>query len=284
LDSIPQREDLQVIVMDDNSETEMLDIADFPGITRPNTEVIFLKGDKGKGPGYARNEGLSRVKGKWILFSDADDYFNDSLNDALDQYRDREEEIIFFKCSKQDELGEVTDNYALINDAIENARKSGNTDSIVYNVPCPWGKFIKRDFLFENRIKFQEITCGDDILFSIRMAIKLKSFTLSDYHLYCVVDRPGSLTRNNHWQCFYSYVQACCEAYRILKSVQKEKLAAGWISAWWGFLWSENRIAALSLVPQILVTLGIKDATPCLKKGFKQGAWDWRANTHNYHE
>jgi hypothetical protein len=42
----------------------------------------------------------------------------------LDQYRDREEEIIFFKCSKQDELGEVTDNYALINDAIENARKS----------------------------------------------------------------------------------------------------------------------------------------------------------------
>lgn len=278
LDSIPQRDDLQVIVVDDNSDMEIVDFSCFPGFTRPNTEVMFSKGDKGKGPGYARNAGLSRAKGRWIIFSDADDYFNDCFNDALDQYRDKEEEIIFFKCSKQDESGKITNNYPLINDAIENARNSGNTDSIVYNVPCPWAKFIKQDFLHQNGIKFQEITCGDDILFSIRMAIKLKSFTLSDYHLYCVVDRPGSLTRDNKWQCFSSYVRACCGAYRLLKAVQKEKLAAGWISVWWGFLWAENQVAALSLVPRIFWVLGIEKASRCLKKGLKQGDWNWKNN------
>lgn len=276
LDSIPQRDDLQVIVVDDDSDAGFVDFSGFPGLKRPDTEVIFLKGDNGKGPGHARNTGLSSAKGKWIIFSDADDYFNESFNVALNQYRDNEEEIIFFKCSKQDETGKITDNYPLINDALEQARKSGNSDSIVYNVPCPWAKFIRRDFLYQNGIKFQEITCGDDILFSIRMALRLNSFTLSDYHLYCVVDRPGSLTRDNKWQCFSSYVRACCGAYRLLKAVQKEKLAAGWISVWWGFLWAENRIAALSLVPKISWTIGIKNTTRCLKNGLKQGNWDWR--------
>lgn len=278
LDSIPQREDLQIIIVDDNSDAEVVDFSHFPGLKRQNTEIVFSKGDKGKGPGYARNVGMAKSKGKWIIFSDADDYFNDCFDEVLNQYRDAEEEIVFFKCSTQNESGEITDNYQLINDAIDSAKQSGNSDAIVYGVPCSWAKFIKRNFLQQNGISYQEITGGDDILFSIRMALKLRSFSFSEYHLYCVVERTGSLTRNNNWRSFYSYVLACCEAYGLLKTVSKENLAVGWVSAWWGFLWAENVLVALSLVPNIYWTMGIGTATRCLKKGIKQGAWNWRNN------
>ncbi len=277
LNSITQRDDLQVIVVDDNSDKEKVDFEIFPGLTRANTEIIFTKGDKGKGPGYARNVGISKAQGKWIIFADSDDYFNESFDTALEKYKDAKEEIIFFKCTLQKENGEILD-YALVNDAIDDAKQNGNTDAIVYGVPAPWAKFIKRDFLQKHTIRYQEITGGDDILFSIRMAIKLKSFALSEQKLYCVVERQGSLTRNNQWQSFYSYVLACCDAYKLLKTVNKEKLAIKWTISWWGFLWAENRIRAMSLVPRIYQTMGIKTATRSLKKGIKRGAWNWRKN------
>src|SRR5690554_1026331 len=79
LQSIPIREDIQVIVVDDNSDPDKVNFLEFPGLNRKNTEVYFTK--EGKGAGYARNVGLTKAKGKWLIFSDADDYFNECFND-----------------------------------------------------------------------------------------------------------------------------------------------------------------------------------------------------------
>ena len=39
LDSIPFRDDLEVIIVDDNSDPEVVDFDNFPGKERPNTIV-----------------------------------------------------------------------------------------------------------------------------------------------------------------------------------------------------------------------------------------------------
>ena len=275
LDSIPQRNDLQVIIVDDNSDKSAVDFDAFPGLNRENTEIVFSKGKKGKGPGFARNVGLAKAKGEWIIFSDADDYFTTSFNDLLEQYKQAQEEIIFFKCSRQNENEAVYD-YALINDAIDTAIKTGNSDNIVYGIPCPWGKFIKRDFIEKNKICYQEITGGDDILFSVQMAVKLKDYAFSEERIYCVVDRQGSLTRNTQWKGFYSYSKACCDAYVLMLPVGRKEMAVIWLSSWWGFLWAENKWIAISLVPYIIRKLKIADAVQAIRKGIKRGAWNWR--------
>ena len=275
LDSIPVRDDLHIVIVDDNSDAHIVDFNNFPGSKRTNTEIVFSKGKHGKGPGYARNLGMSKAKGKWIIFSDSDDYFTNSFPALLDTYANSNKEIIFFKCLRHNEHNTI-DDYPLINNAIDMAIETGHADSISYGVPCPWGKFIKRDFLQNNQIKYQEITGGDDILFSIRMAIKLKSYAISEERLYCVVDRPGSLTRNNKWRSFYSYSKACLESYKLLKPVAKEKLAKDWLASWWGFLWAENKYRALSLIPAVYNTMGIKNASYSLRKGIKRGSWNWR--------
>lgn len=62
LDSIPLREDTEVIVVDDHSDSSVVDFEHFPGIDRNNTKCIFL--DESHGAGYARNIGIDNAKGK----------------------------------------------------------------------------------------------------------------------------------------------------------------------------------------------------------------------------
>ena len=43
LDSIPIRDDTQVIVVDDDSNSELVDFSNFPGVDQPNVEIVYLK-------------------------------------------------------------------------------------------------------------------------------------------------------------------------------------------------------------------------------------------------
>lgn len=275
LDSIPYRDDVQVIIVDDNSDCTKVDFNNFPGIGRGNTEVIFSNGENGKGPGYARNIGLDHAKGRWIIFCDSDDYLLSEVNAAMDEFVNCEADVVFFKCQKQNLEG-VRSDYMAVNDLIDASAIGDDADAISYGFPCPWGKFIKREFLLKNNIRFQQITGGDDILFSVRIAISLKQYSLSELRLYCVVDRPGSLTRNNQWKGFRSYTLACCEAYRLMKPLGKGDLAFSWAVAWWGFLWAESKFKAIGLLPHVSNTMGFNKALRCLKKATKVGVWNWK--------
>ena len=94
LNSIPRSEDIQIIVVDDNSDPDKVDFEHFPGVGEPCVEVYFTK--EGKGAGYARNVVLKHAKGKWLLFADADDLFSYKLNSILNLYVDKDVDVIFF--------------------------------------------------------------------------------------------------------------------------------------------------------------------------------------------
>ena len=65
LNSIPIRKDIQIIVVDDNSNPDIVDFNTFPGLNDSFVEVYLTK--EGKGAGYARNIGLQHAKGKWLF-------------------------------------------------------------------------------------------------------------------------------------------------------------------------------------------------------------------------
>ena len=73
LDSIPLREDVEIIVIDDNSSPRKVDFGHFPKWNGEHFHVFLTK--EGKGPGYARNVGLDHAQGRWVVFADADDFF-----------------------------------------------------------------------------------------------------------------------------------------------------------------------------------------------------------------
>ena len=72
--SIPMRDDLEIIVVDDYSDSNFVDFVNFPGKDRKNFLLLLNEGEKGAG--HARNFALPYAKGKWVLFADSDDYYN----------------------------------------------------------------------------------------------------------------------------------------------------------------------------------------------------------------
>lgn len=274
LASIPERNDVEIIIVDDHSNPDIVDFKSFPGLGRKNTKCIFSDGKSGKGPGYARNVGVDNSNGKWVVFADSDDYFLSGFDSLLDSYKNEQADVVFFKTKKQNIEGIVSD-YKMYNDLIDESIKNKDCCSIAYEFPCPWGKFIKRDFLLRNNIRFQQITGGDDILFSTLIAKHIEHYCLADAFLYCVVDCPGSLTRNNKWQGFYSYTKSCCQVYPILTNANRNKLAYDWIAAWWGRLWFVNKFKAIELFPKVANVMGFTKSLHCFKKAMKIGRWDW---------
>ena len=74
LDSIPRRDGIQVIVVDDASDPGVVDFSAYPGLEDPQVEVVFTK--EARGAGYARNAGLARAAGRWTLFLDCSQQYD----------------------------------------------------------------------------------------------------------------------------------------------------------------------------------------------------------------
>ena len=72
IESIPVYDDIEIIVIDDHSDLSESIWEQFRGKYK-YVELILT--NEGKGAGYARNVGLGRARGEWLVFADADDYF-----------------------------------------------------------------------------------------------------------------------------------------------------------------------------------------------------------------
>lgn len=193
LDSIPLRDDLEVIVVDDNSDPKMVDFEHFPGLNVPNTQVVFTK--DGKGAGFARNIGLEKATGKWLLFSDSDDTFEtENLNRMLNKYSDSKADIIFFNANRVDEFtGEVLSQHLSKEKFAKDAKHY--SDFLRYCSNVPWAKMIRREFIENNSIKFSEVPAANDLFFSAVSGYYAKEVLIDFTVIYdWKVRKSGSIT------------------------------------------------------------------------------------------
>lgn len=193
LDSIPHREDVQIIVVDDNSDSSKVDFTHFPGVGESNTEVHFTK--EGKGAGYARNVGLKYVKGKWLLFVDADDFLADDFLRKVDAYANSDNDIVYFRLADESDFASIPENLHNIIDLRRgndyNAALKRNIDYIRLSHNIPVGKMIRFDCVKRNNIAFDEISCANDIMFFTKLAFCLEKIDVSSECIYCVSKPTG---------------------------------------------------------------------------------------------
>ena len=216
IDSIPPREDVEIIIVDDNSDPKIVNFDNFPGEKRNNTHIILTH--EGKGAGYARNIGLKHATGKWIIFADADDHFTENLSQMLDKHLTSAADVIYFKPTSTSHLGG-----GIESERVKIYRELFNGDErfLRYAYITPWGKFIKREYIKNNGFLFDEIRWGNDAYFMTQVGITTDKIEITDDCIYAVEEREGSLTREkkNNRKETISRILTDIKAYKYAETI-----------------------------------------------------------------
>ncbi len=199
INSIPVRNDLEIIVVDDCSDANAID--QLRSIERHNLTLVLNQ--ECHGAGYARNCALPLTKGEWVLFADSDDYFNSGFNDFLNEYTDSDADIIYFNANSVD-----TDTYKPSNrvdhlhEFIEEYHKDKNKGELImrYLFTEPWCKMVKREIIESHHIKFEETSIRNDVKYSYLVGHYAAKIIVDDRQLYCVTTRQNSVSRGKGHQ------------------------------------------------------------------------------------
>lgn len=128
LESIPKRKDIEIICINDGSTDKTLDLLkNYKEFMYKDIEILNYK--KNKGVSYARNMGIDKAKGEYLLMLDSDDYINSEIfNKIVDNYLNGEYDMVFY---------DMINNFNYRFESTQNNYQSkyGNF------------KFIKREFL-----------------------------------------------------------------------------------------------------------------------------------------
>lgn len=190
LNTIPEDDCIQVVVVDDNSNPSLKPLS-----FRKNVEVILLDANQSKGAGKARNVGIERAVGKWLLFADSDDFFVENFLFTLNRYKDSESEVIIFKADSVDSESLTPSNRNIgLNRKIDECINGRITPlEMSLSVQQPWCRMINKEFIFKNNILFDEVIASNDTMFTTKLSCMATSIAVSSDVIYVVTFRTGSL-------------------------------------------------------------------------------------------
>lgn len=217
VDSIPQREDIEIIVVDDNSDDDKK-----ANVIRSDVQIIFINKEHTKGAGKARNIGMDAAIGKWLLFADSDDLYKPGFIEILDEYKDDDIEILYFNMDSVDSETLQPRNRARVVQKIvedyDGSQRKG--EEVKYLSFGPWRKMILSEFVSRYGLRYEEISRGNDGFFNLQTAYFVKKFKVDKRKVYTITYRKGSivyskttrqkyiddLNRNLHIYTFLKYI------------------------------------------------------------------------------
>ena len=192
LDSVPRRDDLQIIVVDDASDLSDDEKKSYPGLSDPAVEVIFTT--EGKGAGYARNIAMDRAGGEWIMFIDSDDFLLPDALRLIDRYSHSDNDIVYFSIeSRYSDTLSPAWRHEKFTKAFASYSGQQLDKFLRYGYTEPWGKLIRRSLVLEHGIRFDESVVANDYMFSVQTGHYAKKIELCREQIVCVTVREGSL-------------------------------------------------------------------------------------------
>lgn len=189
--SIPQRDDLQTVVIHDN---------------------------EARGAGWARNRALESANGEYVIFADSDDFFHPCFNGLLDKLKEETADLIFFNADSVN-LETNTPSWR----ANHLNRIIGSNDSVWqqrhlrYYFTEPWCRAIRLDFIRKNDIRFSESKILNDIYFSTKVGILAESVKVYADKCYCVCNHGNSTAKRKSDDRMLDYTRETAKSNLLLR-------------------------------------------------------------------
>lgn len=195
LTSIPERDDTEIIIVDDSSDPNVVDFEHFPGLKRKNTQCIFLK--ESRGAGHARNVGIDKASGRWLLFADADDFYTENISLLLDLYKeDTSTNIVYLNAQSYFEKdgSTIPQSFSKYFERFAN-HKFYSEKVLRYNIWTPWSRMVQRELVEINNIRYEEIPVGNDKMFCLKCSKYANSISIESRVIYnYFIPEKGSVT------------------------------------------------------------------------------------------
>ncbi len=198
--------DIEVILVDDGSTDNTLHMCE--ECAHKDQRIKVFHKENG-GPSSARNLGIEKATGDYVVFFDIDDDFEDlvlSENEKIASSVFADVVMWNFKMVVMEKNKEIVrkigDSFQGDSDSFFSEFLIPVLDNEMFNPP--WNKMIKREFLMENNIRFDErFSLYEDILFSCNVLKKAKKIAVNDevYYTYLIKNNDSLLTKL-HKECF----------------------------------------------------------------------------------
>ena len=188
-------------------------------------KLVNLK--KNRGPGYARNKGLEKAKGDYIMFLDPDDWLNKNACEvAYSQISTNNNDYVVFGYSEfnEDTNEYKVDSYRLepYKEVLDNPHISyKDLDKDFWRTSFAWTQIYNREFLLENEICFSKNYLSEDVPFYAKLVANTDDISVIDAPLYNYRIRSSSLSNNRKlWKQIFSTRH---KAFKIITSSEHGK-------------------------------------------------------------
>lgn len=194
-------EDWQAVIVDDGSTDDSGAVAAEFAAKDPRFQLVTTAH---RGTGAARNAGLERTQGAYVLYMDADDYWVcpqllEQLNRRIEE---RPADVYMFQMVKVTEVGQVLERYTKPRFRRENAvLELGEVYQDLVrdgqNLASACNKCVRRALLPEHDIRFREDIIGEDIDWVLQLFSHVQTICLLNLDAYAYTQHRGE-SRSSH--------------------------------------------------------------------------------------
>lgn len=186
IDSILKSIDIdnyEILLVDDGSIDRTVEIA---ALFAKEKGIDFLKiiHQKNARQGAARNHGIAKASGQYIMFVDVDDYVNPiGFSKFFYKAVDNDLDLLRFAVKIYDPDGD----FSISCDAqFEEEKIYKGTHAILnnYNISSVWGALFKRKFIIDSDVLFRTDIAHEDCEFILHLLPKAKRIMISSACLY----------------------------------------------------------------------------------------------------
>lgn len=223
---VQAKEQIEIIVINDGSNDNSEEIIQKYKNENPNLIKYYKK--ENTGIADTRNFGISKARGKYILFVDSDDYIKENLIEELEKYIDKDMDIVKFKLEKvneKEEIIEKIDGPAF--DQVD-GQKAFNIlafSDVLIDSPCIY--LFKKELFKKNNFKFKTDTEHEDFGLIPLIILKAKKVVSINLYGYCYLQTTNSITRNED---YYRTIKKTKDVFKhydtMIEFIQKENLTS----------------------------------------------------------
>lgn len=196
--------DFELILVDDGSKDQCGVICD--NYAKSDTRICVIHKKNG-GLSDARNAGLDKASGKYIMFIDSDDYVDKDLLKKCFYKIEEGYDIVSFRYNKVNEYDVKANDYDNFYNDLEYKFETNEErmnfiarDLLNYKV-CweAWSRIYRRDIIENNKIRFEDNSkiFAEDLYFNLCYIVYVKKMFCMKEQLYYYLVRNDSIMRQN---------------------------------------------------------------------------------------